>query len=210
MHCTDRVVIWLADIAALCSDDKACAEVLSVCGGAARNTPSFIAGRRLLAHAVGYDTLRTINLSAQGKPCFADPAQPRFSISHSRDCIALAMIGGADIGLDIEVIRPRPRHRYLSLAARYFSAAEQSALHCAPDEETALSRFWHSWTAHEAVIKQRGETVWQIRPDDTDSSALDAQQLQLLALHTPECAVSLCCSVGLLCSTPQWVCLPPE
>lgn len=208
MPCTDRVTVWLADIPALCSDDKASAEVLAACGGAARNTPSFIAGRRLLAHAAGYDALRTIHLSAQGKPCFPDPAQPRFSISHSRDYIALALTGGADIGLDIEVIRPRPR--YLSLAARYFSAAEQSALHSAPDEETALQRFWHSWTAHEAVIKQRGETVWQIRPDDTDSSALDAQQLQLLALHTPECAVSLCCSVGLLCSPPQWICLLPE
>lgn len=210
MPCTDRVVIWLADIAALCSDAQACAAVLSACGGPARNTPSFIAGRRLLAHAAGYDALRTIHLSAQGKPCFADPALPRFSISHSRDYIALALIGGANIGLDIEVIRPRPRHRYLSLAARYFSPAEQSALHSAPDEKTALSRFWHSWTAHEAVIKQRGETVWQIRPDDTGSNELDAQQLQLLALHTPECAVSLCCSADLQCSPPQWICLHPE
>lgn len=207
MSCTGRVTVWLADITALCSDDKACAAVLSACAGAARNTPSFIAGRRLLAHVAGYDALRTIHLSAQGKPCFADPALPRFSISHSRDYIALALTGGADIGLDIEVIRPRPRHRYLSLAARYFSPAEQSALHSAPDEKTALSFFWHFWTAHEAVIKQRGETVWQIRPDDTDSSALGAQQLQLSALHTPECAVSLCCSVGLQCSLPQWICL---
>ncbi|WP_413493951.1 4'-phosphopantetheinyl transferase superfamily protein [Morganella psychrotolerans] len=208
MSGTGRVTVWLADIPALCSDDKACAAVLSACAGVARNTSSFIAGRRLLAHAAGYDALRTIHLSAQGKPCFADPALPRFSISHSRDYIALALTVGADVGLDIEVIRPR--HRYLSLAARYFSVAEQSALHSAPDEKTALSFFWHYWTAHEAVIKQRGETVWQIRPDDTCNSVLDVQQLQLPALHTPECAVSLCYSVGLQCSPLQWICLPPE
>lgn len=85
-----------------------------------------------------------------GKPYFADPQLPAFSISHSGSlCVAaLCERAGASVGVDVQgaEIRGEP----LAIAERFFTPEEQRR--CAEDAES----FWAIWTQKEAVAKQNG------------------------------------------------------
>ena len=156
--------------------------------------PAFIAGRRLLMHFFGRDCLKLISYTRNGKPYFTNSNLPRFNLSHSQDWIALAFSAAHEIGVDIEVIRTRKSSK--NIIKRYFNQQEQAQLNT-QNKPLEDMLFWQYWTAHEAVIKQQGQTVWQMKPQDTLPDDLAARKLQLAFWKTSQWCISLCFSLGL-------------
>lgn len=124
---------------------------------------AWLAGRALLCRACS--PLPEIVYGEQGKPAFAPPATKWFNLSHSGDDIALLISDEGEVGCDIECIRPRPGAR--QLAANLFSPGELAELDAVPPARQ-LAAFWRIWTRKEALLKQRGGSVWQLA--DADSS----------------------------------------
>lgn len=89
--------------------------------------------------------------AAHGKP-FLRGSEWRFNLSHSRGVRLLALARGAELGVDVERIRPLRRRS--ALLARCFTAAEQARLADASDRE--LLRFW---AAKEALVKAIGRGI---------------------------------------------------
>ncbi|MBU9834529.1 MULTISPECIES: 4'-phosphopantetheinyl transferase superfamily protein [Rahnella] len=119
------------------------------------------AGRALLAEALsvfsGCDNLPAMQISAQGKPYFADASLPHFSLSHSKHHLQLLLCPAGEDGGDVEQIRPR--RRYLDVARAAFSDIECQWLVEQADPQTA---FWQLWCLREAWLKQQGGSVWQM------------------------------------------------
>ena len=94
--------------------------------------------RRVLALCgVDEPILRTSN----GKPYLASGAC-RFSLTHTEGLLAVA-VSAQEVGLDAEYNRPRAAGAY----QKRLTPAEQDEV------------FWELWTAKEAYIKYRGETL---------------------------------------------------
>jgi 4'-phosphopantetheinyl transferase len=91
-----------------------------------------------------------------GKPALAGEQALRFNVSHSDRYALLAMTEGAEVGVDIE--RLRPLSDMDALAERVFSAGERTALAAVP-AEGRLEAFFAGWTRKEAYIKARGEGI---------------------------------------------------
>jgi len=73
-----------------------------------------------------------------------------FNLSHC-DGWAMVAFSAAEIGVDVEVVRPRAS--LPALTARYFSEAEQAYVHDSTDLPAA---FFRVWTCKEALLKARG------------------------------------------------------
>ncbi|MDN0086185.1 4'-phosphopantetheinyl transferase superfamily protein [Yersinia nurmii] len=121
---------------------------------------AWVAGRVLLAQQVGQRPLREMIITASGKPTFRCAQLPHFNISHSGDFVFVAVSDKGPIGCDIEVIRPRSAA--IEIAQHYFGEAEYLWLAAQPAENVMMA-FWRLWTAREALLKQRGLSVWQMR-----------------------------------------------
>lgn len=92
-----------------------------------------------------------------GKPALAAPARLHFNLSHSRDVGVVAISEDAELGVDIEQIRPMSDAA--AMAAAYFTAAEQAALAACSTEfgDAARDRaFFICWTRKEACLKALG------------------------------------------------------
>ena len=96
-----------------------------------------------------------IRRTAAGRP-YLDPPGPAFSVSHTRDLLAVATApaGGGGLGVDIELLRPRPRLD--RIAERAFPPAVAAQVACAASEADRLRRFYAFWTAYEAFAKALG------------------------------------------------------
>lgn len=145
-----------------------------------RDRRRFIAARGLLRELLG----RRLKLAPQrlrfrlgpfGKPALVDDAL-RFSLSHSGELALFAFCRTAEIGIDLERVRP-VSHRD-RIVERYFSETEWQA---ARDDATECDdrRFFRCWTRKEAWLKARGEGLtgpvesepadderWVVRPLD--------------------------------------------
>lgn len=113
-----------------------------------------VAGLWLLQHAlahIGHDTaaLATIDIDAHGRPYL--PQGPAFSIAHSDDFAACALIQDSDdatrVGLDMEQPRAIPPARLARLAS---NADERATIAQQP------RRFFDFWCAREATVKATG------------------------------------------------------
>lgn len=94
---------------------------------------------------------------AHGRPRIAPGAGGRdVSWSHSGERLLLALGEGADIGADLERLRPRPRA--LELARRFFAPSESAWLDAQPAAAQGLS-FVRLWCAKEAVLKAHGRGI---------------------------------------------------
>ena len=88
----------------------------------------------------------------QGKPELADASSGlRFNVSHSGGRMVIALTWHADIGVDVEQVRPVADH--LSLARTVFSEEELDELGAAAE---AASAFLRGWTRKEALLKALG------------------------------------------------------
>ncbi len=90
----------------------------------------------------------------QGKPALIDCPNVHFNLSHSGRYLALAL-HHEPVGIDIEVMRPRPRLR--SIAQRVLS--EKQWEHFVEEGESP-ELFYAYWSACEAIIKQAGSSIW--------------------------------------------------
>jgi 4'-phosphopantetheinyl transferase len=89
----------------------------------------------------------------QGKPALKEPAGVYFNLSHSQGLALVAMTKLAEVGVDVEAVRPHPTHR--ELADRFFAPAEAALLRRLPAERS-LPAFFHGWTRKEAILKAMG------------------------------------------------------
>lgn len=122
---------------------------------------AWLAGRVLLSRLLGDGPLPLLPLSSLGKPLSAGPRMPAFNISHSGGYIAvLAGPNTQPVGCDIELVRPRCQQA--SIAGAYFSRDEQTWLASLPDEGARQAGFFKLWTLREAMLKQKGASVWNM------------------------------------------------
>lgn len=123
-------------------------------GGASAAARALLA--RLLAVTQGISPLPDMVRAPGGRPCFLDPSLPAFSLSHSRDRIAVALGPTSSLGLDIEL--PRPRSHLHDMAETLYSAAERNWMAAGP----ALERFYLLWCVREAVLKSGGHGLGEL------------------------------------------------
>lgn len=107
--------------------------------------------RALLGRHLGRDPRSLVfALNEFGKPRLADHPGVHFSLSHSQDRALLAVSEGAEVGADLEMMRPV---EHLDLARRYFHPDEVAAIERHGDPRQA---FFRIWTLKEAVVKAIG------------------------------------------------------
>jgi 4'-phosphopantetheinyl transferase len=92
-------------------------------------------------------------ISPQGCPAVLGDSELSFSLTHSGLRAAVAIGAGQALGLDLEPIRPE--RDPLTLARRFFGAAEAAWLIGLPPGERPAG-FAALWTLKEAVLKARG------------------------------------------------------
>lgn len=91
----------------------------------------------------------------RGKPALAsDAASVRFNVSHADGRAVVAVARGADVGVDLERIRPDADHELI--AERFFSPAERAALKALPAAQRCQA-FFVCWTRKEAFVKADGD-----------------------------------------------------
>ena len=93
---------------------------------------------------------------AYGKPSLAPPfsdSRIRFSTTHSHGLALVALSLEADLGVDIEQIRPMDS--YEDLCRRYFAPPEQETIRRLPEPER-LAAFFRGWARKEALMKAIG------------------------------------------------------
>ena len=159
--------IWLADLDAADAGDSALAVLSDDEQARARrfvfdiHRRRFVAGRAALrarlAERLGRaaGSLR-FEYGPVGKPALAGGDTLRFNVSHSDRYALLAMGERAEVGVDIERIRPLSDMN--ALAERVFSGAERAALAEVPGDRKA-DAFFAGWTRKEAYIKARGDGI---------------------------------------------------
>lgn len=118
---------------------------------------AWLAGRAMLSHAMS--PLPEIRFGDQGKPAFDEKHALWFNLSHSGDRIALLLSDEGPVGCDMEVLRPHPQWQQLANAV--FTSGEHLLIE-RTEPGARLSAFWRIWTRKEAMVKQRGGSVWQI------------------------------------------------
>ncbi|MHC5018815.1 MAG: 4'-phosphopantetheinyl transferase family protein [Planctomycetota bacterium] len=124
----------------------------------------YVTGRALLRRilsrylGVGSDAF-AVAIGEHGKPSLAPPHDASgftFSLSHTRGLSCLAVAYGAEVGVDVEVIRREVPHD--KLADRFFSPDEVRQLEAlAPAQQPA--GFFRIWTRKEAYLKGRGDGI---------------------------------------------------
>lgn len=94
--------------------------------------------------------------NAHGKPALHPDwgGRLKFNLSHAGGYALIAITAGAEIGVDLEYVRPLPDQD--AIARCFFSAAEVDRLRRMPRERQALA-FFNCWTRKEAFVKARGE-----------------------------------------------------
>nr|WP_198380643.1 4'-phosphopantetheinyl transferase superfamily protein [Roseomonas sp. KE2513] len=109
--------------------------------------------RETLASYLGAppERLRLVS-GPHGKP-FVEGEEIKFSLSHSRSLMLLAVAHGREVGCDIE-------HRHSDfpcneVAEHFFSRSEARALNSLPAAQQAEA-FFKTWTCKEAYLKARG------------------------------------------------------
>lgn len=91
----------------------------------------------------------------RGKPYLLDPPRDlRFSMTHTRGMVAVAVTEGFEIGVDVEPANRRAES--MKLAERFF-APEETAMLRALEGDARRDAFFAIWTLKEAVVKATGE-----------------------------------------------------
>ncbi len=113
----------------------------------------------------------------QGKPMIAGL---EFNLSHSHDCLVLALARDTAVGIDVEWIeRTTVSDR---LAANCFSQQELEQFHSLSEEEKPLA-FFNGWTRKEAFIKALGSGL-HFNLKKFSVMLLPQQPPQLLAIES--------------------------
>ena len=92
-----------------------------------------------------------------GKPALGPRHQCaglRFNVSHCGDVLAVAIVDGCEVGIDIEAVRPLPDAD--DIAAIVFSAHERTEYRALPPA-AKFCGFFNGWTRKEAFVKAIGD-----------------------------------------------------
>lgn len=124
---------------------------------------AYVAAHGLLRHALSQCAERPptswrFAAAPHGKPVLAEPLPGRdlrFSLSHSRGLVAVAITEGADVGVDVEALDGE-HGDLLSVADQFFAPEEYDALRALPNETARRERFITLWTLKEACLKAAG------------------------------------------------------
>ncbi len=120
----------------------------------------FLAGRILLRHAlsdavdgeIGIGKWRYRN-GPNGKPAMApDFPKLEFNLSHSKNCVVVALSKDGQIGVDIEIAAP---DEGTQIVDDVLSERERKILHRLPDDQKGAA-FIQLWTLKEACAKALG------------------------------------------------------
>ncbi len=117
----------------------------------------------LLKQYCQIDTLPSMIVGDNGRPRFLDNHFPDFNISHSQDWMAVAISLNGQVGLDIEVARPRKN--YLNVAESIFANDEYQWM---LKQRDTLTAFWQLWTLKESALKLYAKGVWQMKSVKVD------------------------------------------
>lgn len=114
---------------------------------------------------------------SHGKPYLDNPeATCSFNMSHSEDTALILVAPGAEVGVDVEMLRPMADA--FELAARNFTPSEQRELEAEPQETRHLA-FLRGWTRKEACLKAVGSGL-SIAPESFVAGlAPDERQVDL-------------------------------
>lgn len=116
--------------------------------------------RRILSGYLGCEPEALIfEISETGKPYLRLPVsggEPvHFNLTHSGGVAAVAVCGTAQVGIDIEKVRPV----HQGLARRYFAAEEVAGIEARTGQDAQLETFFRCWTRKEAFVKATGEGI---------------------------------------------------
>ena len=166
----------------------------------------FIVGRGVLRTIIGrYVNVApeklSFNFGERGKPAINHPTL-RFNLSHAADLLMLAILNDAEIGVDVEYIRPMREMQ--SVAHDNFSTQEFSAWDRLPEAQKQHA-FYTIWTRKEAYIKATGDGFRLPLKSFTVSHdtpprflQMETDDLRCWSLYQPETASEY---VGAICST---------
>ena len=156
--------LWLAHLdapiaedalACLSTEERARADRFAFARDRHRYISAHVALRRVLSAAVDCAANElSFELGPAGKPRLADHQGCQFNLSHSDQFGLVAVSHDAEIGVDLEVLRPMPD--WSALARAHFSPAEFSALAQTADARTRDKAFLFGWTRKEAGLKAIG------------------------------------------------------
>ncbi len=124
-----------------------------------------------------------------GKPRLSGAAfghDVRFNFSNSHELALLAVTLGAEVGVDLERIKPMPR--FMRLAERFFTAREADALAGLP-ESARIEAFFHCWTRKEAFLKSTGDGL-HFDLDRVEVSVVPGEPARLCAVDGNPAAAS--------------------
>ena len=97
----------------------------------------------------------TFTWSDKGKPVFAEPGAPYFSISHSGN-LAVVVISDAPVGIDIEGGRTVNE----SVVRKAFAPEDAEWILSGQSDEIRTERFLRGWTLKESYAKMKGDSVF--------------------------------------------------
>ena len=114
--------------------------------------------RQVLAQALGGEPLAIpLVRDPRGRPSLTGAlAAHEAGWSHSGDVLLVALGEGVRLGVDLELVRPRPRMR--EIVQRFFHPAEIAWLQPL-DEATFEHWFFRLWCAKEAILKADGQGI---------------------------------------------------
>jgi 4'-phosphopantetheinyl transferase len=137
---------------------------------AARFRSPELAARYLKAHGAlrailaRYTTARLdFALHEKGKPYLPMAPEVRFNLSHSHRMALVAVALDAEVGVDVEKLRPIPQ--YAAIADRFFPSTEDP-----PADE---ADFFRRWTRIEALLKARGVGLFDVADDSAGSWTIE-------------------------------------
>lgn len=142
----------------------------------------FVAARLMLAellHRVyGITTLPALTATASGRPCFADPELPDFSIAYAGNMVGVLLAEeGERAGLDMEIVRAHSRQTQENLL-QGLSSAEKTWINAQQDFMEAVTQIW---TLRQSIRKLIGETE-----SDEDSLRLHPAWGRLRSTRYPD------------------------
>jgi len=151
-----------------------------------RHKRRYIAGRGILRALLGrYLHVSPpdvkIAYSEYGKP-FLTANRIQFNLSHSKGIALYAFCLAADIGIDLEKIRPISDAE--DIAARFFSPGEYARFQALPKEKRN-DAFFACWTRKEAFIKAVGEGL-SYSLDSFEVAFVPGEEARLLSIQGSE------------------------
>lgn len=113
--------------------------------------------REILASIVDVNPARLRILRAQyGKPYLADYPEISFNLSHTGNKMAVAAAQYCELGIDIELCKPRPN--FAALVEKCFGEEEQHYWRQLPEIQQPQA-FYRFWTRKEAFVKATGRGI---------------------------------------------------